>query len=177
MASLAGVGDVRFMVSASEEDGSAYSHAPNLIVLAPSVLKLGSCQQAFVVGHEIAHIAQRHFDEDARLMSAMSGRRASWTHSGDQAMSLLDDNIALAIRLSQHWQQQEREADWLGTMLSAEVYGCTLEEGALAYFRANENHGGGIGAAHDTSAIRARLLKAFAESARRLAFDAYYLDR
>lgn len=176
MADLAGVRDIRFLSTADEASGSAYSQAPNVIVLAPSVLQLDSCQQAFVVGHEIAHIAQRHFDEDARLLSVMTGRPANWTRNGEQAMSLLDDNIALAIRLSQHWQQQEREADWLGALLSAEVYGCTLEEGGLQYLHAARGYGGGIGAAHDASAARVRLLKAFTESARRLAFQAYYLE-
>lgn len=177
MAALAGVPDIRFLTTAGEEHGSAYSQAPNVIVLAPSALKLDSCQLAFVVGHEIAHIAQRHFDEDARLLGAMTGRPVNWTRNGEQAMSLLEDNIALALRLSQHWQQQEREADWLGALLSAEVYGCTLEEGGLPYLRAAKGFGGGIGAAHDPSAVRLRLLKAFAESARRLAFQAYYPDR
>ncbi len=176
MADLAGRSDIRFLATVSEDKESAYSYAPNVIILAPSALRLNTCQLAFVVGHEIGHIAQRHFDEDARLLSVVSGKGASWTGNGDRAMSLLDGNIALAIKLSQHWQRQEREADWLGALLSAEAYGCTLDEGAVPYLQAAAGDGGGIGAAHEPSAARVRWLKAFAESARRLAFQSYYLD-
>lgn len=177
MAEMAGLRDIRFLIAADEDSGSAYSAAPNVLVLAPSALGLDTCQQAFVVGHEIAHLAQRHFDEDARLLSALSGKAAGWTRNGERAMGLLDGNIALAFRMSQHWRWQEREADWLGALLAAEVYGCRLEDGALPYLRAAEGLGGGIAAAHDPSARRAEFLDAFAESARRLAFHAYYFER
>ena len=176
MAALAGLRDVRFMVSVDAQDGAAYSIAPNVIVLAPAALQLEQCQLAFVVGHEMAHIARRHFDEDAQVVSILSGKPAGWTSKGDKAMSLLDDNFILALRMAQHWQQQEREADWLGTLLSAEVYGCAFEDGALPYLQAAEGYGGGIGAAHEASATRVEFLRAFSESARRLAFQAYYVD-
>lgn len=174
MAALAGAGEVRFLL-AGNETSQAYSLAPNAVVLAPSALRLDRCQLAFVVGHELVHIAQRHFDEDALMMSILSGKAANWTGKGNLALELLNDNIVLALRISPHWQQQEREADWLGALLAAEAYGCTLEEGALPYLAAAE--GGGIAAAHEAGATRMEFLRAFAESARRLAYEGYYLPR
>ncbi|NWG87102.1 MAG: M48 family metalloprotease [Hydrogenophilaceae bacterium] len=177
MAALAGVGEVRFLYAAGEAEAHAYSYAPDVVVLTPAILQLDRCQLAFVVGHELVHIALRHFDEDALLMSLMSGKAADWTRKGKVAIDLLTDNIALALRISPHWQLQEREADWLGALLAAEAYGCTLEEGALPYLAAAEGDGGGLAAAHEASFGRAGFLMAFAESARRLAFKGYYLPR
>ncbi|ODU04776.1 MAG: hypothetical protein ABS89_03265 [Thiobacillus sp. SCN 63-1177] len=64
MAQLAGLSEVHFKRAPDDSEGDAYSLAPNVIVLSPSAQKLPSCQLAFVIGHEIVHIAQRHFDED-----------------------------------------------------------------------------------------------------------------
>ncbi|NTV87998.1 MAG: hypothetical protein HGA21_14810, partial [Burkholderiaceae bacterium] len=82
---------------------------------------------------------------------------------------LADGNFSLALRVSHLWQQQEQEADWLGTLLAAQASGCSIERDALAYFRQNgESGGGGIAAAHPPSSERIAQLLPFAESAQRL---------
>ncbi len=168
MAELAGLSDVRFKVAPDESGGQAYSVAPNVVVLSPAALKLAPCQLAFLVGHEIVHIAQRHFDEDAIALSVYSGKPAHWTHQGEDAMQLTDGNFSLALRVSHLWQQQEQEADWLGALLAAQACGCSMEAGALAYFRNDGESGGGMAAAHAPSTERMRQLLPFIESARRL---------
>ena len=168
MAELAGVPNVQFKTASGESGGHAYSVAPNVVVLSPSALKLEACQLAFLVGHEMVHIAQRHFDEDAIALSVYSGKPAHWTRQGDEAMQLADGNFSLALRVSHLWQQQEQEADWLGTLLAAQASGCSIERGALAYFRQDGESGGGIAAAHPPSSERIGQLLPFAESARRL---------
>ena len=170
MVALAGLQEVRFKGAPDESGGQAYSVAPNVVVLSPSALKLETCQLAFLVGHEIVHIARRHFDEDAIALSVFSGKAAQWTHQGEDAMQLADGNFGLALRVSHLWQQQEQEADWLGALLAAQACGCSIKAGALAYFgQDSEFGGGGVAAAHAPSTERMRQLLPFAESARRLA--------
>jgi hypothetical protein len=168
MARLAGLPSVRFLAAPDESSGQAHALAPDAVVVSPSALKLESCQLAFLVGHEIVHIAQRHFDEDAIALSVFSGRPAHWTRQGDAAMQLIDGNFGLALRVAHLWQQQERDADWMGALLAAQACGCSLEASALAYFRHDES-GGGLAAAHAPSTQRMLQLLPFAESARRLA--------
>jgi len=168
MALLAGVPAVRFKAAPDESGGDAYSVAPDVVVLSPSALKLAACQLAFIVGHEIVHIAQRHFDEDAIALSVYSGKPAYWTRQGEDAMQLADGDFGLALRVSHLWQQQEQEADWVGALLAAQACGCSIESGALAYFRNDSDSGGGIAATHATSAERMRQLIPFTESAQRL---------
>lgn len=168
MTELAGLSNVHFMAAPDESSGQAYSVAPNVVVLSPSALKLETCQLAFLVGHEIVHIAQRHFDEDAIALSVYSGKPAHWTRQGEDAMQLADGNFGLALRVSHLWQQQEQEADWLGALLAAQAYGCSIEAGALAYFRDDGKSGGGMAAAHAPSGERMQQLLPFIESARRL---------
>ncbi len=174
MAALAGAGEIRYMMAASDEsNGEAWSAAPNMVVLSPSALTRSDCQVAFLVGHELVHIARRHFDEDAHELMVLSGKPASWTHDGNRVMALLDGSFSLALRMSSTWQQQEWEADWIGSLLAAQAYGCSLEKGALSYFGEDGGYGGGLAAAHDTHAKRMALLLPFAESARRLARRQY----
>ncbi len=168
MAALAGLQTVRFFLSSDENLGPAYSAAPDVIVLAPSALKLEACQLAFVIGHEIVHIAQRHFDEDANALSVYSGKPGDWTAYGEDAMQLSEGNFGLALRVSHLWQAQEQEADWIGALLAAQASGCSIETGALAYFRQEIEAGGGVAAAHAPSMERIRQLLPFADSAKRL---------
>lgn len=168
MAALAGLPEVRFLGAPDESSGPAYSAAPDVVVLSPAALKLETCQLAFLIGHEIVHIAQRHFDEDAIALSVLSGRPAHWTERGEDAMQLAEGNLGLALRVSHLWRQQEHEADWVGALLAAQVCGCSIEDGALAYFRRDDESGGGIAAAHAPSAERMRQLLPFSESAQRL---------
>lgn len=168
MAALAGLPAVRFQAAPDESGGPAYSAAPDVVVLSPAALKLETCQLAFLIGHEITHLAQRHFDEDAIALSVFSGKPAYWTHKGEDAMQLVEGDFGLALRVSHLWQAQEREADWVGTLLAAHASGCSIEAGALAYFRHDNESGGGIAAAHAPNAERIRQLLPFAESARRL---------
>jgi hypothetical protein len=107
-------------------------------------------------------------------ISVLSGKPENWTHSGDEAMHLLEDNFGLAIRMSDIWQQQEQEADWVGALLAAQACHCSIEDSALSYLRVDERYGGGVGAAHDTSLNRLHFLQTFAESARRLAPQVSY---
>jgi Zn-dependent protease with chaperone function len=169
MASRAGLSQVNFKRAPDESEGHAYSVAPGLVVLSPSALKLPRCQLAFVIGHEIAHIAQRHFDEDAIALSVYSGKPATWTRQGEGALQLADGNFGLVLKLSPLWQKQEQEADWLGALLAAQVYGCNLEESALAYFRQDDDESDSdMAATHPSDAQRIQQLLPFAESARRL---------
>jgi hypothetical protein len=174
MAGLAGLREVHFLLAPDEANGPAYSYAPNAIVVSPSALKLGSCHLSFIIGHEMVHVAQRHFDEDVLAVSAMSGKPENWTHSGNEAMHLLEDNFGLAIRMSDLWQRQEQEADWVGALLAAQACHCSLEDSALSYLRADKGYGGGVGAAHDASMNRVHFLQSFAESAKRLALKVTY---
>jgi hypothetical protein len=166
MAALAGHSGIRFLLDSGEGNGPAWSYAPNAVVLSPSALKLPDCQLSFLVGHELVHIAQRHFDEDAQEALALSGKPANWTRTGETAMSLLDGNYSLVLRMSYNWQQQEREADWVGSLLAAQACGCSLEKVALSYFRKDGQNGGGLAAAHDTNTKRVSFLKAFVDSAK-----------
>lgn len=168
MAEFAGVPDVRFRLAPDESLGPAYSVAPDSVVLSPAALELEACQLAFLVGHEIVHIAQRHFDEDAIALSVLSGKPAHWTARGEDAMQLTDGDFGLALRASHLWQAQEQEADWLGSLLAA-ACGCDIEAGALAWFRHDGASGGGLAAAHAASHERTSQLTPFIEMARRLA--------
>jgi Zn-dependent protease with chaperone function len=172
MAALAGLPKVQFKAAADESGGDAYSLAPDVVVLSPAALKLRRCQLAFLVGHEIVHIAQRHFDEDAIALSVYSGKPADWTRQGNEAMELVDGDFGLALRVSHLWQQQEQEADWLGALLAAQACGCSIESGAIAYFRQDPGSGGGMAAAHAAGMERIRQLTPFTESAQRLAAQA-----
>jgi hypothetical protein len=169
MAALAGLSEIHFLRDTGESNGQAWSYAPNAVVLSPSALKLPDCQLTFLVGHELVHIAQRHFDEDAYALLVLSGKPTSWTRAGETAMGLLDGDFSLALRLSYNWQQQEQEADWVGSLLAAQACGCSLEKGALSYLSKDGQEGGGLAAAHGTNAQRMSFLKAFVDSARRLA--------
>ena len=170
MAELAGLPAIRFELAPDEAQGQAYSAAPDVVVLSPAALRLERCELDFVVGHEIAHIAQRHFDEDAIALSVFSGKPAHWTQRGEDALQLAEGDFALALRVSHLWQAQESEADWLGALLTAHASGCRIEAGALAYFRREgDASGGGVAAAHAANGERVRHLLPFAESARRLA--------
>lgn len=167
MAELAGVPGVRFRLAPDETLGPAYSVAPDIVVLSRAALALQSCQLAFLVGHEIAHIAQRHFDEDAIALSVLSGKPAHWTTRGEAALQLADGDFGLVLRTAHLWQAQEAEADWLGTLLAA-ACGCDSEAGALAWFRQDGASGGGLVAAHATRRERVRQIEAYADMARRL---------
>lgn len=167
MAELAGVPGVRFRRAPNEGLGPAYSVAPDIVVLSPAALELEACQLAFLVGHEIVHIAQRHFDEDAIALSVLSGKPTHWTARGEDAMQLTDGDFGLALRAAHLWQAQEQEADWLGSLLAA-ACGCDIEAGALAWFRHDGASGGGLAAAHAASHERTQQLAPFMEMARRL---------
>lgn len=106
MVALAGLSTVRFRTAPDDRGGEAYSVAPDVVVLSPSALKLKPCQLAFLVGHEIAHIARRHFDEDAAALSVYAGKPANWTRHGSDAMQLIDGDFGLALRVAHLWQDQ-----------------------------------------------------------------------
>ncbi len=169
MAKLAGLAQIRFLRADRSALGPAWSFAPGTVVLSAATLRLPRCQLDFVIGHELVHIAQRHFDEDAHDVSVLSGMAPTWTRAGEDAMALLDGDFPLVLRMSPFWQQQERESDWIGALLAAQAGGCRLEDGALAYLGADTESGGGIIASHGAGAERARFLLDFVESARRLA--------
>lgn len=169
MAALAGLDDIRFLLAPDESRGQAWSYAPNGVVLAASALKLPACQLAFVVGHELVHIAQRHFDEDAHALLVFSGKPANWTLNGHTALGLLDGDFALALRMSPIWLQQESEADWVGSLLAAQACKCSLESGALSYFGENDPSGASLAASHGPESERRDFLKPFVDSARKLA--------
>jgi hypothetical protein len=101
-------------------------------------------------------------------MLVLSAKPASWTLTGETAMGLLDGDFSLALRMSSIWQQQEREADWVGSLLAAQACKCSLERSALSYFSKDGQHGGGLAPAHDTESERMNFLKAFVDTARKL---------
>lgn len=170
MQQLAGLGKVHFLRAPGNQWGDAYSIAPNALVLSEAVLRLPRCQLDFVIGHELVHLAMHDFDEDAQSLAVLSGFRPDWTRNGQRALSLLDGDYRLALQMSSIWQAQERRADWVGALLSAEGGGCTLQNGALAYLGANQaGYGGGLGASHEANAARAEELAGFAEPVLRLA--------
>ncbi len=167
MAVLAGVPAVRFLLDEHTAD-TAFAAPPDVVVVSPALLALDRCQQAFVVGHEIAHIARRHYDEDAHAVQIMSERRGLWTNRGEQAMQLLDGDMGLALKLTVHWQHQEREADWLGSLLAAQTSGCELEFAAESFLHGDSREGGVL-ASHADNPQRLRDLTPFRASARLLA--------
>lgn len=169
MQELAGLDEVHFLLAANEQWGPAYSFPPDAVAISPTALRLSDCQLNFLVGHELVHIAQRHFDEDARTAAVLSGLAPTWTRSGKRALSLLDGNFTLALKMSPQWQQQEREADWVGALLAAQAGGCAMRDGALAYLDRQAGYGGGLAAAHETSAERVHFLAGFSASAAILA--------
>lgn len=177
MRDLAGLAEVHFLLAPGEQWGAAYSFPPNAVAISPAALKLAPCQLNFLVGHELVHIAQRHFDEDAGTAAVLSGFDPSWTRSGKRALSLLEDNFALALKMSPMWQQQEREADWVGALLAAQAGGCGMREGALAYLGEDAGYGGGLAAAHEISGARVDFLAGFADSAAILAARGMQRDR
>lgn len=168
MAGLAGVTGVRIVLAPDEQRGDAYAMAPGTVVVAPSVLRLASCQQAFVIGHELVHIAQRHFDEDAMALSVFSGLSSEWTDWGEDAVALVDGDMGLALRMSHIWQRQEDEADWIGALLAAQGAGCNFAMGPVAYLRHELDSGGGVAAAHASGSTRLQRLLPFAPLADRL---------
>lgn len=169
MQALAGLEEVHFLRAPDEQWGPAYSFPPNAVVVSPEALRLPVCQLNFLVGHELVHLAQRHFDEDARAAAVLSGLAPAWTSSGKRALSLIEGDFGLALKMAPLWQQQEREADWVGALLAAQASGCSLEAGALAYLEAQIGQGGGLAAAHEDSGERVRHLRGFADIAARLA--------
>jgi predicted Zn-dependent protease len=148
--------------------GLAYAAAPNVVVLSPYALTLQRCELAFVVGHELVHIAQQHFDQEAAAVLALSHMPVTWTDRGTDAMQLADGDFDLALELSDLHQEQEREADWLGALLAAQACGCSMDKGAFSFLRRNEHAGGGLAAAHEINSERIRDLRPFADAARRL---------
>jgi hypothetical protein len=169
MQQLSGLAKVHFLVSPNDQWGDAYSFAPNAVVLSRAALKLPRCQLDFVIGHELVHLAMHDFDEDAHSVVVLSGVRPSWTRNGKRALSLLDGDYRLALKMSPIWMDQERRADWVGALLSAQGGGCQIRDGALSYLADQRGYGGGIGAAHEDSAARTHFLEGFAEPAARLA--------
>lgn len=169
MAALAGLNKIRFLLAPDESKGPAWSYAPNVVVLAPSALNLPDCQLAFVVGHELVHIAQRHFDEDAHNLLVLSGKPVNWTRTGETALGLLDGDFSLALRLSAIWHQQEHEADWMGALLAAQACKCSLEKSALSYLSEDRQYGGGLASTHATGSERIDSLRPFVDSAKNLA--------
>lgn len=165
MAALAGVAEARFLL-ARDADGLAAAAPVDTVIVAPALLTLSRCQQAFVVGHELAHLARRHYDEDASAALAYSGRSTAWTANGDRAVGLTNGDFGLAWQLSALWRSQEHEADWLGSLLAAQAAGCLLENAAAAFLAGDT---GGLAASHAGDARRLADLHVFAASIRALA--------
>ena len=167
MAELAGVPGAHFVVALTDVE-QAVSLAPDIVVIAPALFKLGVCQQAFVIGHELAHLARRHFDAEAVAVLTQSGRPPHWTASGNAALQLLDGDYRLVMQLSRVWQAQEHEADRLGSLLAAQAGGCELVAGALAFLGAEADNEAGLYLTHASARQRIAELLPFAERVRAL---------
>lgn len=167
MAQRAGVPDTRFLVD-PHASGDAYAAASDAVVFSPALRTRPRCEQAFVIGHELAHLARRHHDEDAAAALVHNGRPTDWTRDGARAVGQLDGNFGLALRLAPLWQSQEHEADWLGSLLAAEVAGCRMKTAAAAYL-ADATPAGGFALTHPDDARRLADLEPFRGTADQLA--------
>jgi Zn-dependent protease with chaperone function len=161
LAHLADLGSVRFMLDPSEARGVAYSAAPNVVVLTRTALGLPRCELAFVMGHEMAHLHMRDYDEDAAMAEAFTGHDANWTRDGALAMSLVD--FPLALEMSYAWQRQEETADWIGAMLAAQAQGCRLRDGAFRFLSGGQTPEGML-RSHPSDQARVQYLSVFRES-------------
>ena len=174
MASLAGISKVRFLRTADERNGIAYSVAPATIVLSPAALNLSRCALSFVIGHELTHLALRHYDQDVVTLAFLAHQPVIAGANGDDVIQLLDSDFSLALKMSPYWEAEEHEADWAGSLLAAQACGCTIEKGAMAFLHSHTDEaGGGIAAAHETDQTRIRELQPFIRSAHILADGAH----
>lgn len=169
MVSLAGLHDIHFLLAPDDQNGMAYSIAPATIVLSPTAMRLGNCALNFVVGHELTHLALRHYDQDVATLASLTHQTITPDISGDDVIQMLDGDFSLALKMSPYWEAEEREADWAGSLLAAQACGCSIEKGAIAFLRSAESEGGGIAASHKTDKERIKELKPFIPSAHILA--------
>lgn len=169
MVGLAGLHGIRFLLAPNDRAGMAYAIPPATIVLSPTAMKLSGCALNFVVGHELTHLALRHYDQDVVTLASLSHQTVTPGSSGDDVIQILDSDFHLALKMSPYWEAEEREADWAGSLLAAQACGCSIEKGAIAFLRSAGNEGGGIAAAHETDKERIRELKPFIPSAHILA--------
>ena len=101
------------------------------IEISPRVEGLTQCERAFVLGHELAHVALGHADFEAHYLIALAHLP---TQSAADAMAAADYDLSLVFELLPTAQEDEYEADWVGALLAG-TQGCSLDAGALHYFR------------------------------------------
>ena len=164
-AGLAGV-----QIEVCSEQYAASSIPPGVLRVAPQILGLPHCQKAFILGHELAHLAMRHSEEEfvATLDLSRARRRTA-----SEALAIESADLAVVLDLGPLLIAQEREADWIGAMLAA-TEGCNLAASALAFLSQEALHGdgGGIASAHEENLVRIRLLQSMRPMADRLAAQA-----
>lgn len=165
LASLAGIPQTKLYLCRAAE-ASAWTLPPGAVAVTAELAKLPYCQKAFVLGHELGHLAMRHAEETAnalRIVAHLPTSRAS------DAFSAADYDFSLLLDLGPLLRAQEREADRLGALLSAGI-GCRLKESGLAYLGnlpAGRRHL--VLKTHDAADDRARALQPFARSAAAIA--------
>jgi len=165
MARMAGIPKTALYLCNATE-ASAWTLPPRAVAVTAALARLPYCQKAFVLGHELGHLAMRHAEETAnalRIVAHLPTSRAS------DAFSAADYDFSLLLDLGPLLRAQEQEADRLGALLSAGI-GCHLEESGLAYL-------GNLPAGrrylvlktHDAADDRVRALEPFAPSAAAIA--------
>ena len=135
---------------------------PYGIAVTGELASLPLCQKAFVLGHELAHLAMRHAEETAAALRSVARLP---TASAVDAFAVADFDMSLLLHLSPLLRAQEIEADRLGALLAAGL-GCPLEQSGLAYLKRLPLQGArAVVETHDGPAERARKLQPLAASA------------
>lgn len=135
-----------------------------VIEISETIAKLPKCQLAFVLGHELGHLRLHHADAEVRLIAYLARLPEV---SAPEAMAAIDFNLGLGLMTSEFLQAQEKEADWVGQFLAAEV-GCAPEvsgEAWLASLAGLERNSAGVLATHPPARDRLEALRAWRSSA------------
>lgn len=141
---------VLFVCSSLADDARALPNGR--IEIGTKMEKLARCERTFVLGHELAHVALGHADFEAYYLSALA--RLPRPSAAD-AYAAADFDFSLALDMQQTAQEDEYEADWVGSLLAG-TRGCSLKRSAEAYFRSRMSAAGASGVlrTHEDAAER-----------------------
>lgn len=141
---------------------AAWTLPPRALAVTGELAGLPYCQKAFVLGHELAHLAMHHAEETALALRDLARLP---TASAADAFAAADFDMALLLQLSPLLRAQESEADRLGVMLAAGL-GCRLDQSGLAYLKQlPAKNSQAVVATHAATSQRVRELQPFSASA------------